>query len=74
MTEFQGVDVGCDKLLLALELVTHQGGEYRKIDIQQRRQGAHVNHVLEQLALARVGVLAVADCRQRYTDNVYIVA
>ena len=74
MPQFQRLDVRQDQFLLALELVRHQVGEHLEIHVEQCRQGAHVDHVLEQLALARIFVLFVADARQRQADGGDIVA
>ena len=45
--------VGGDELLLALELVGDRAFQNLEVDVEQRRQRADIDHVLEQLALAR---------------------
>ena len=57
--ELQRVDVGVEQLLLALELLADQLLDLGDIDVEQRRQRADIDDVLEQLALARVGVFAL---------------
>ena len=44
------------------------------LDLQQHRQRADVDDVLEQLALARVGVDRVADLGERHADDVDVGA
>src|SRR6185437_175146 len=44
------------------------------VHVEQGRQGAEIDDVLEQLALAGVGIFFVADFRQRHADHVDVVA
>ena len=69
VAQFQGLDIGQDQFFLALELVRHQFGQHPEIHIQQRRQGADIDHVLEQLTLPRVAVVLVTDTGQRQADE-----
>ncbi len=68
------LDVGLDQLVLALELLADQHLDHLDVDVEQRRQGADIDDVLEQLALARVRVFAVADLGQRHADEIDVVA
>ena len=74
MAQLQRLDIGQDQLFLTLELVRHQIGQHLEIHIQQGGQRANVDHVLEQLALARILVLLITDTRQRQTDDGDVVA
>ena len=56
----QRLDVGGDQLVVALELLAEQLLDHAGIHVEQRRQRADIDDVLEQLALARVGVGGVA--------------
>src|SRR4029450_8530665 len=44
------------------------------INVEQRSERADIDDVLEQLALARVGVALVADCGQRHADGVDVAS
>ena len=44
------------------------------VHVEQRRERADIDDVLEQLALARIGVFAVADRGQRHADDGDVVA
>ena len=46
----------------------------RHVHVEQRRQHAEIDDVLEQLPLPRVGIGAVADRGQRRADDVDVVA
>ncbi len=72
--EMQRVDVGADQLLLALELLADQLLDLRDVHVEQRRERADIDDVLEQLALARIGVFAVADRGERHADDRDVVA
>ena len=72
--QVQGLNVGRQQALLALVLLSEQFFKDIGVHVQQHRQGANVNDVLEQLALARVGVGRVADLGQRHADRVEILA
>jgi len=63
-----------DQLLLAFELLQEQRLDHGGIDVQERRQRAEINDVLEQLALARIGVLAIADGGERHSQHHNVVA
>ena len=72
--EMQRLLVGVDQLLLALELLADQLLDLGDIHVEQRRERADIDDVLEQLALARVGVFAIADLGQRHADDGDVVA
>ncbi len=74
VAELERVDVGQNELVLALELVFHQAREHGEIDIQQRCQRPHVDHVAKQLALSRILVFLVAHTREWDADDVDIIA
>ena len=59
----QRLDVGIEQLLLALELLAEQPLDLLGVDVEQHRQRADIDDVLEQLALAGVGVGGVGDGR-----------
>jgi hypothetical protein len=44
------------------------------VHVEQGRERADINDVLEQLALARVAIFAIADRGQRYADDGDVVA
>ena len=48
--------VRLDQLVLALELLADQLLDLGRVHVEQRRQRADIDDVLEQLALARIGV------------------
>ena len=62
--------VGLEQRFLALVLLADQLLDLLGIDVEQRGERADVDDVLEQLALARIGVLAVADLGERHADDV----
>ena len=70
----QRVQIGLDQRVPAAELLADQLLDRGHIHVQQRRQHAEIDDVLEQLPLPRVGVVAVADRRQRRADDVDVVA
>ena len=72
--EMQGVQVGLDQRVLAAELLADQLLDRRHVHVEQRRQHAEIDDVLEQLPLPHVGVGAVADLGQRRADDVDVVA
>ena len=72
--EMQRVLVGGEQLFLALELLLDQLLDRGHVHVEQRRERAHIDDVLEQLALARIGVFAVADRGERYADDRDVVA
>ena len=60
MAHLQCMDVRRDQLFFAFKLLSDQIFENLEVDIKQRRQCAHIDHILEQLPLTRVGVLTQA--------------
>ncbi len=70
----QRVLIGGEQLFLTLELFGDQFLDFADIHIEQRRQCADINDVLEQLALPQVGVFAIADGGQRHADDGDVVA
>ena len=74
VAELQGVHVGRDQLFLALELAADHFPEHVEPHVQQRGQGADVDDVLEQLALAGVMVFLDAHVHQRHADHVHVLA
>src|SRR3546814_8401178 len=70
----QRLHVGVDQRLLSLELLAEQRLDHRRIDVEQNRQGADIDDVLEQLTLPRVGVCRIADRGQRHADRGDVVA
>ena len=72
--QMEGLDVGSQQTLLALVLLRKQGLEHVGIHVQQHRQGADIDDVLEQLTLARVRIGAVADLCQWHPDHVNVLA
>ena len=72
--EMQRMDVGGEQLLLALVLLADQLLDQLRVHVEQRRQRAEIDDVLEQLALARIGVGRVGDRGQRHADHGDVVA
>ena len=70
----EGLDVRRDQLFLALELLRQQLFDHGGLDIQQRREHAHVHDVLEQQPLARVAVLARHRFRERHAEEIDVRA
>ncbi len=68
------LDVGRDQLVLALELLGDQGLDRLEVHVEQRGKRADIDDVLEQLALARVGVGVVRELGQRHADDRDVVA
>ena len=66
--------VGGNQLLLALELVGDCGFEDLEIDVEQRRQRADIDHVLEQLPLPGVAPLGSAHLGDRHAQHGDVVA
>src|SRR5262249_40389382 len=62
------------QLFLALVLFADELLDRRYFHVEQRRERADIDDVLEQLALARVGVFAIGDRGQRHTDDGDVVA
>ena len=67
--EMQRVDVGGQQLFLALVLLADQLLDQLRVHLEQRAERAEVNDVLEQLALARIGIGRIRDCGQRHADH-----
>ncbi len=72
--EMQRMLVGVEQLLLALVLLGDQLFDLADIHVEQHRQRAEINDVLEQLALARLGIFAIGDGRERHADHGDVVA
>jgi len=72
--EVECLQVGVEKLLLALVLFAEELLDFLWVDVEQRRQGADVDDVLEQLPFARVAVGIVADLGQRHAEDVDVAA
>ena len=68
------MQIGLDQRVLAAELLADQLFDRRHVHVEERRQHAEIDDVLEQLALAHVVVGAVADLGQRRADHVDVVA
>ena len=67
--EMQRVHVGRDQLVLALVLLADQLLDRGGVHVEQGREHADIDDVLEQLALARIGIFAIADLGQRHADD-----
>ncbi len=72
--EMQRMDVGADQLLLRLELLADELLDLLEVHVEQRGERADIDDVLEQLALARIGVFAIADGGERDADDRDVVA
>ncbi len=70
----QGFDIRRDQLFLAPELVGKRRLDDIAIQIDQMDQRAKIDHVLEQLALARVGPFIGAHPRDRNADDLNVLA
>ena len=73
-SDMQRLDVGRDQLFLALILLADQLLDHLDVHVDECSQNADINDVLEQLALARIGVFAVADRGQRHADDRDVLA
>ena len=71
--QLKRIDVGGNQLFLALELVSHQILEHVEIYVHQGRQSTHIDDILEQQALAGIGVFPQANIGERYADVVDIL-
>src|SRR5204863_5408086 len=67
--EVERVFVGVEQLFLAFVLLGNQLFDFGDVHVEQRGQCADIDDVLEQLALARIGIFSVADRGQRDTDH-----
>jgi hypothetical protein len=74
VTDVQRLEVRGDQLVLAAELLADQLLDLLDGDIEQGRQRADIDDVLEQLPLARVGIGAVDDVGQRHAEHDDVVA
>ena len=72
--EMQRVHVRLDQRVLGAELLGDQLLDRADVHVEQRRQRADIDDVLEQLALARVDVFAIADRGERNADHRDVVA
>ena len=68
-SKMQRVDVRGEQLLLALVLLADQLLDQLRVHVEQRAQRTQINDVLEQLALARIGIGRVGDRGQRHADD-----
>ena len=73
-SQSQRLDVGVDELFLALVLLAEQLLDRVLVDVEQDREHTEIDDVLEQLALAGVGVGGVADRRQWRADDIDVVS
>ena len=63
-----------DQLVLALELLGDELLDLGRVDAEKLGERADIDDVLEELALARVGVARVADRGQRHAEDGDVVA
>ena len=70
----EGIEVGLEQLGLALVLLAEQRRDDLGLDAEHRRQHADIDDVLEQLALARVGVARGAQVGERNAEDMDVVA
>ena len=70
----QCLEIRLDQLVLALELLADQRLDDADLDVEKGGESADIDDVLEQLALARVGIFAVDDIGQRHADDGDVVA
>ncbi len=72
--QMQGLVVGRDELVLAAELLRDETLHLGDLDSEQGCERAHVDDVLEQLPLPRIGVSLVANGRERHADHVDVAS
>ena len=72
--EMQRVHVRGQELFLALVLLGDEPLDDLRIDVEQRRERAEIDDVLEQLPLARIGIGRVGDGGERHADDGDVVA
>ena len=70
----EGVEVGLEQLGLALVLLAEQGRDHFGLDAEHGREHADVDDVLQQLALARVGVAGGAEIGERHAEHLDVAA
>ena len=70
----EGVEVGLEQLGLALVLLAEQRRDHLGLDAEHRREHADVDDVLQQLALARIGVARRAEVGERHAEDVDVAA
>ena len=68
------MDVRRQELFLALILLADQRLDRLRIHVQQCRQRAEIDDVLEQLALARIGIGRVGNRGERHAEHGDVVA
>ncbi len=72
--DMQRLDIGLDQLFLAFVLLADQLLDDLDVHLDQRGEHADIDDVLEQLALSRIGVFAVADRGQGHANNGDVLA
>ena len=72
--EMERVEVRLDEFFLRAELLGDELLGRLDVHVQQRTKRADIDDVLEQLALARIGVFAIADRGQRHSNDGDVVA
>ena len=70
----EGLAVGFEQRFLALVLLAEEAFDDLGFDVQQRRQRAEIDDVLEQLPLARIGVRGIAHRRERHAELDHVLA
>ena len=70
----QRVLVGVEQLFLAFVLLGDELLDFADIHVEQRGERADIDDVLEQLALPRIGIFAIADRGERHADHGDVVA
>src|SRR6266536_1130141 len=71
--DLQGLEIGSDELVLALELLADQFLGCLYVHVEQCGERADVHDVLEELALPRIAVAAIADLGERHADDADVV-
>src|SRR4051812_14462942 len=72
--QVQRLDVRRNELVFAPELLADELFDFCDIDVEQCSEGADIDNVAKQLALARIGISVVADFGQWHADDTYIIA
>ena len=70
----QRVDICPDQFFFGFELLADELLDDLDVHLEQRGERAEIDDILEQLALARIGVFAIADLGQWHADHGHVLA
>src|SRR5262249_28123581 len=67
--EMERMEVRLDEFFLRAELLRDELLGGLEVHVEQRTKRPDIDDILEQLALARIGIFAIADRGQRHSDD-----